>query len=88
MSIPTEKYIFIYSQLEEQFDTVLLRLETLEQIEALKLRAKYNSHRNLIVAEASFTAETVKLFNTNGCKHPVAFFNYVKNNRNYLQHFP
>ena len=87
MSIPTQRYIFIYSQLEEQFDTLLIQLETQQQIEALKLRARYNVHRRLIVGEASLAEKEVELFNQNGCKYPAAFFNYMQSSRNYLEHY-
>lgn len=87
MSVSTNRYIFIYSTVEKDFDTKMIRLQNQKQIEALKLRARTNPHRGLVVGETSLADKEVELFNNNGCKHPTAFFNYIAHSRrNYLQH--
>ena len=86
--IPTKRYIFIYSRKFKEFDTLLIELEAQEQIEALKLRARLNSHKELVVGEASLADKEVSLFNSNGCKHPEAFFNYIASGRRQYQEHP
>lgn len=88
MSVPTNRYIFLYSKSEQRFDTLLIQLKQQEQIEALKLRARTNPHRQLVVGEAQFATVEVKMFADGVCKDHSAFFDYITENtaRNYIEH--